>query len=136
MTKRVALLQEGAVVNIADFPDEWSEDVWDDRAAVVLRPNENIGIGWQYNGGDFVPPPFEDLSGYQTIRTTDTAMVVYTNTFEDAPSDVIFDVNGTKTVVILTSGVAELVITPSGPGSIRVEVNRPINPVVIDVEEA
>lgn len=135
MTKRVALLHEGLVVNVAEFPNDWFGDTWGDLDAVELRAEEPVAVDWMFDGQRFSPPPLEDLEGYQSITMSQTARVTYTNTLPDAPSEITFTTNGVETTVSLTDGSAELLVTPSEVGAIRVSVNRPVSPVVITVEE-
>lgn len=65
MTKNVALVQNGVVVNIVTVADDWPTPAdpmhaWMPPATqtgIVLAPDQSVAIGWTYEGaGVFAPP--------------------------------------------------------------------------------
>lgn len=133
MSKRIALLEGTTVVNIAVFPDDWTGDTWNDHTAITA-PAE-VAPGWTYTDGTFTAPPVHSLTGPPVIGVDDTALVVYRNTYDDAPTEVTFTVNGATETVTLTDGIAELEVIPAGPGDITVTVDQPVPSIIITVEE-
>jgi hypothetical protein len=138
MSKRVALIDKGLVANVAEFPDDWTGDVWDGHTAIIIGADDAlVGPGWSHDGSTFTPPPEHTLSVDQAVITpTGSALVTYRNTYDDAPVEITFDVNGATSTVALTDGTAELEITPSGTGRIVVTVDQPLPSIAITVEEA
>jgi hypothetical protein len=135
MTNRAALIDDtGTVSNIAIFEDWFNEASWNGLKIVFVADDLHLSPGWTYSNGEFVPPPVNGLYAPQTAKLSEKILANYTNTYPDTPANVLFTVNGATTTVALTSGVAELEITPSAIGPITVSVDQPVDSVVINVE--
>lgn len=71
------------------------------------------------------PYPVETLAADPAEAEAGTeVLVTYTNTHDNAPAAVMFDVNGATVSVGLTEGVAELVVTMPAQGDVTVTVDR------------
>lgn len=58
MTKRIALIKDGVVENVADVPDDWSREKGDWRVPDGMTAVENniASPGFLYDGQDFSAP--------------------------------------------------------------------------------
>ena len=95
----------------------------DNQTMYPLEEDSLVSPGWRLRGGIWQPSPTLSFFTAPEESSVGTYVVVYTNTFDDAPTQVTFSVNGATTTVALTDGVAELEITTSVPGPIEVSVD-------------
>ena len=111
----------------------------DEETAVAVAPlgvslvvdvtdQPQVALDWLYVDGELKPPPMRymntDRHSIPADGTT-AATVTYTDTYPDAPEQVVFTVNGaTKTVQVTSAGNAFLDVVSSTPGdSIVVSVD-------------
>lgn len=131
----------GQVVNVIVVED----DTFDpgDGLTLNLLPNESpVTQGWRLVEGEWVAPPRRDLTVDQDSIPGDgttAATVTYTDTHDDAPTEVVFAVNGTASAATaLVQGTASIEVVSSSPGdviTVTVDV-LPDTQVAITVEES
>ena len=119
-----ALISNETVVNVIEY-DPNAEYVPDEGVDIVGL-DVFAGIGWTYRNGEFIPPPSSSLFANPDNIVADSvasSLVEYHNTYDNAPTEVIFDVNGAQTTVPLIDGVAQLEVIAQHPGDILVTVD-------------
>lgn len=111
---RAALINDDEViVNVIEFDPELDYTP-DAGIALVELTDERVGPGWRRRGGSFVAPPEHSLrvAPSRIPADNDTASVVtYKNTHDDAPTEVVFNVNGATATTQLFEGVAQIEVT-------------------------
>lgn len=137
---RAALIQGDLVVNVIEYDPEAQFEPGEEIKLLELPPLPAdpgaissdyypVCPGWRYRNGTFRPPATESLS---VAEAASQVLATYRNTFDDAPTSVMFDVNGATATVAVTDGSAELAITPPATGPITVSVvGRDVAPVTI-----
>lgn len=109
----------GQVVNVIIVNDT-TFDPGPDLTLAVLPDGSTVGPGWRLVAGAWAEPPRRDLAANRDSIPGDgttAATVTYTDTHDDAPTSVVFTVNGaTKTVQLTAAGNAILDVVSSTPG--------------------
>lgn len=126
---RAALIADhGATVeNVVEYDPEAEYDPVEGYTLDTLPDGSPVGPGWRWDAErGYSSPPMRHLwcDRRELIADgADTVTVVYTDTHDDAPASVVFDVNGEPVEVQLTAaGNAHLDVAADEPGEIVVAV--------------
>lgn len=130
----------GQVVNVIVVEDA-TFDPGDGLTLTLLPDGSPVGPGWRLVSGSWVEPPRRDLTIDRTsipANGTTPAVVTYTDTHDDAPTSVVFTVNGATDTVTVVDGAAVLeVVSTTAGDTITVTVDAlPDAAVTITVEGA
>lgn len=131
---RAALIDgDGLVVNVIEY-DPLGDYEPGDGLRIEYLGDEPVGPGWSYVGsGDYSPPPSISLTAEPTSITADgvdEAVVTYSNTYRNAPSEVEFDVNGLKVSEAVVNGRAQIAVVTDVADVVRVKAG--VHEVVIN----
>lgn len=127
----------GQVVNVIIVEDD-TFDPGDGLTLTALPDDSPVGPGWRLVSGAWVAPPRRDLAVDRASIPADgttAATVTYTDTHDDAPTSVVFTVNGLDSnAVDLVDAAAALQVTSTTPGDV-IEVTVGELSLSIQVEE-
>lgn len=118
---RAALLEGDQVVNVIEYDP--AADYDPAPYELVELADEPVGPGWRRRNGELIPPAMRRLnaSPFQIPADgTTVSVVTYENSYDGAPTEVVFDVNGATATVPLVDGKAELEVVAATPDEIVV----------------
>ena len=122
---RAALIDKetGIVRNVIEYDPASNYEPEEQFDILILDDASSVSPGWTNTDGVFNPPPVKRLETTASeiqLGNSSVAEVKYTNTFDDAPLDVTFSVNGATATVALEAGEAALEVEALYPGDILI----------------